>query len=321
MSDSPRTRRAWLAWTLYGIACLAALAVGTAGGWLSRSPLIATAVTNTVKDAVGVKRENPFETISDLTLLVLGCDADYTRGGKRIVRKYARSDMIMVVRLDLVTKKVSGVSIPRDTLVSAGGRGEQKINAYHSFGGPELAQEAVEALLPGVGIDRVIVLDFDAFQEMVDIAGGVEVDIQKRMRWTDKAAKLKIDLKPGLQTLNGYDAMGFVRYRHTDSDMHRMERQRQFMLAFKSAVFSNPLRIPDIANKAVEVLNGSLNNEEILSLAEFTKELPDDSIKIGTLPTVDAGSYNLKVDSTKLQETLEEFGLVPTTPSVARAEP
>jgi LCP family protein required for cell wall assembly len=310
-----------LAWTLYGLACLAALAIGTAGGWLSRSPLIATAVTNTVKDAVGVKRENPFETTSDLTLLVLGCDADYTRGGKRIVRKYARSDMIMVVRLDLVTKKVSGVSIPRDTLASAGGRGEQKINAYHSFGGPELAQEAVETLLPGVRIDRVIVLDFDAFQEMVDIAGGVEVDIQKRMRWTDKAAKLKIDLKPGLQTLNGYDAMGFVRYRHTDSDMHRMERQRQFMLAFKQAVFSNPLRIPDIANKAVEVLNGSLNNEEILSLAEFTKELPDDSIKIGTLPTVDAGSYNLRVDSTKLQETLEEFGLVPITPSVARAEP
>lgn len=321
MSDSQHPRRAWLAWSLYALACVVALALGTAGGWLSRSPILAEAVSNTVKDAVGIERENPFETTSHLTLLVLGCDADYTRGGKRIVRKYARSDMMMVVRLDLVTKQVSGISIPRDTLATAGGRGEQKINAFHSFGGAELAQEAVENLLPGVRIDRVIVLDFDAFQEMVDIAGGVEIDVQKRMRWTDKAAKLKIDLKPGLQNLNGYDAMGFVRYRHTDSDMHRMERQRQFMLAFKKAVFANPLRIPEIANKAVEVLNGSLNNEEILSLAEFSKELPDDSIRIGTLPTVDAGSYNLRVDSTKLQETLEEFGLVPTTPSVARAEP
>lgn len=321
MSEPSPSRRRWLGYVAYGIACLAALLIGAGAGWLTRSPLLAEAVGNQVKDVVGIEREKPFEGASTLTLLVLGCDADYTRGGKKIVRKHARSDMMMVVRLDLASSKVTGLSIPRDTLVAAGGRGEQKINAYHSWGGPELAQTAVETLLTGVTVDRVVVLDFDAFQEMVDIAGGVELEVAKRMRWTDKAAKLKIDLKPGLQTLNGYDAMGFVRYRHTDSDMHRMERQRQFMLAFKKSVLSNPMRLPDIANKGVEVLNGSLSNGEILALAEFARKLSDEQVKIGTLPTVDAGSYNLRADSAKLTETLEEFELIPRTTPIARAEP
>lgn len=321
MSETQHPRRRWLGWGLYALACVASLAMGAGAGWLARSPLLTEAVTNRVRDAVGIEREKPFSGATDLTLLVLGCDADYTKGGKKIVRKYARSDMIMVVRIDLAKERVTGLSIPRDTLVAAGGRGEQKINAYHSWGGAELAQTAVETLLPGVSVDRVVILDFDAFQEMVDIAGGVEIEVGKRMRWTDKAAKLKIDLKPGLQTLNGYDAMGFVRYRHTDSDMHRMERQRQFLLAFKQAVLANPIRLPDIANKGVEVLNGSLNNSEILALAEFAKQLSDEQIRIGTLPTVDAGSYNLRVDSSKLEETLEEYELIPRTTPIARAEP
>ncbi len=321
MSESNPSRRRWIGFALYGVACLVALGLGAGAGWLSRSPLLAQAITHRVQDAVGLERDKPFDGVSDLTLLVLGCDADYTRGGKKVVRKHARSDMMMVVRLNLASSKVTGLSIPRDTLVAAGGRGEQKINAYHSWGGPELAQTAVETLLAGVHIDKVVVLDFDAFQEMVDIAGGVEIDVAKRMRWTDKAAKLKIDLKPGLQTLNGYDAMGFVRYRHTDSDMHRMERQRQFMLAFKKAVLASPLRLPEIANKGVEVLNGSLTNSEILALADFAKDLSDEQIKIGTLPTVDAGSYNLRADSSKLAATLEEFELVPAITPIARAEP
>lgn len=321
MSEPSRPKRAWIAWTLYGVACLIALALGSGLGWLSRSPILAEAVGNSMKSAVGIKPADPFENLDHLTLLVLGCDADYSRGGKKILRKYARSDMMMVVRLDLKSKQVTGVSIPRDTLAKVDGYSEQKINAFHSIGGSELAQAAVESLLPGVDIDRVVILDFENFQEMVDIAGGVELDVKKRMKWTDKAAKLKIDLKPGLQKLNGYDAMGFVRFRHTDSDMHRMDRQRQFMIAFKQAVFANPLQIPDIANKAVDVLNGSLNNEEILALAKFSKDLPDDSIRMGTLPTLDAGSYNLRVDSSKLTETLQEFNLIPGPATVASATP
>lgn len=321
MTEPSSPKRRWVAWTLYAFVCLIAIAAGSGLGWLSRSPILSQAVADRVKSAVGIKPVDPFENVDALTLLVLGCDADYSRGGKKILRKYARSDMMMVVKLDLLSKQVTGVSIPRDTLVEAAGYREQKINAYHSIGGTDAAKSAVETLLPGVKIDRVVVLDFENFQQMVDIAGGVELDVKKRMKWTDKAAKLKIDLKPGVQKLDGYNAMGFVRFRHTDSDMHRMERQRQFLIAFKKAVFGNPLQIPEIANKAVEALNGSLTNDEILALAKFSKDMPDEAIKIGTVPTVDAGSYNLRVDSTKLTETLQEYHLIPGPTAVASATP
>lgn len=289
--------------------CIGALVSGTLMGWAKRSPLMTRALLQGAAETVGIKAADPFEGKDHLTLLVLGCDSDLSRGGKKVLKKYARSDMMMVAKLDFVKNRITGLSIPRDTLSRAGKYGEQKINAFHQFGGKELAQEAVQNLLPGVHIDRVVILDFEAFQDMVNTVGGVEVFVAKRMKWTDKAAKLYIDLQPGKQKLDGYDAMCFVRYRHGDSDFMRTDRQRDFLMAFKAAVVADPLHLPEVANKGAAVLNNSLSNDEILTLGKFAQKVGNDNIKMGLLPTVEVEGYNLRVDQSKLEATLQEFHL------------
>lgn len=295
------------------LVCVAALVGGAVAGWMHRSPLVSAAVVSEVESKLGIERADPFAGKDHLTLLVLGCDSDLSPGGRKVLKKYARSDMMMVARIDFASKRITGLSIPRDTLVAAGKYGEQKINAYHAFGGPDLARSAVETLLPGVSIDRAIVLDFDAFQEMVDKVGGVDVFVEKRMKWTDKAAKLYIDLKPGRQKLNGYNAMCFVRFRHSDSDFKRTDRQRDFLMAFRAAVLANPLKLPEVANTGAKVLGDSLTNDEILSLAKFAQSVGSDNIKMGLLPTIESEGYNLKVDSSKLEATLNEYHLTDGT--------
>ncbi len=300
-------QRLWLGRAGYVGLCLWIAALTAGYAWLNRSPVLKKSIAREISNVVGIEPVDPFVGRDHLTLLILGCDSDLSRGGKRVLKKYARSDMMLVARIDFIQKQVTGISIPRDTLVAAGKYGAQKINAYHAYGGKELAQTAVETLLPAVKVDRVVVLDFDAFQDMVNVVGGVEVNVTKRMKWTDKAAKLYIDLKPGIQKLNGYDSMGFVRFRHTDSDLHRTDRQRQFLMAFKSAVFANPLRLPEVVNKATAVLNGSLTDDEIVALAAFAKSVGNDRIKMGVLPTVEVEGYNLQVDQAKLEATLREY--------------
>ena len=159
-----------------------------------------------------------------------------------------------------------------------------------------------------------MVLDFDAFQDMVDEVGGVEIDVPKRMKHTDRAAKLFIDLQPGLQVLDGYNAMCFVRYRTGDSDFQRIERQRQFMIAFKDAVARNPLKLPLVANHAKQMIGGALSNRETVFVAKFAREVGSDNIRMGTVPVVDvpgSRAYELAVDTNKLYETLVDYNLVP----------
>lgn len=282
--------------------------------WVRQSPVLATAVGRKVEEVVGIAPVDPFAGKPALTVLILGCDADYSRGGKRVLRKYARSDMMLVARFDFAAQRVAGLSIPRDTLVAVNGYPEQKINAYHSLGGPDLAKQAVENLL-GLRIDRVIVLDFDAFQRMVDAVGGVEIDVKKRMKWVDRAAKLTIDLKPGKQVLGGYDAMGFVRFRHTDSDLHRTERQRQFLMAFRAAVQKKPFQLPNVINQAAAVVNGAFSPVELVALAEFAQKLGDGQIQMSVVPTFEVQGYNLRVDSKKLTETLTDLAMNEQVPA------
>lgn len=284
--------------------------VGAGFQWIKRSDLVYNAFTTEVKKKLGVAATPAFAGHDSVNLLVLGCDQELYYRGLKVLKDKARSDMMMVVKLDFKNNRISGVSIPRDTLVAAPGYREQKINGYHAFGGPELAKKAVETLLP-VTIDRVLVLDFDAFQDMVNLVGGVEIFVPKRMYHVDKAAKLYIDLKPGRQLLNGYDAMCFVRFRKSDSDFKRQERQRDFMLAFKEAVMKNPLQIPKVAEKSKEVMGNALNDDEIVYIAGFVRKVGNDNIKIGQIPVYDVpGTFDLSVDRAKLTDTLLEFHLI-----------
>ncbi|MEZ0325489.1 MAG: LCP family protein [Fimbriimonas sp.] len=291
------------------------LSVAAFAGWVKQSPLVATIVKNAIIG--GSTPEQSFGKQS-VTLLVLGCDSDYTYGGGKITRKYSRSDMMLVAKLDFAKRRITGVSIPRDTECQLPGYRSMKINAYHAIA-PEkeadgLTKQAVEHLLPGVMIDRVVTLDFEAFQKLVDLLGGVQVNIDKRMVYHDDAGHLHIDLKPGKQRLGGYESMGFVRFRHSDSDFKRQDRQKAFLLAMKQEMLKpeNLKSLPQIVEQGKQVLNNALTDQELASLVSFAKEVKPENIKLGQIPVLEQRhSTNLSVDENRLLEVLNEFELGP----------
>lgn len=283
----------------YSVVLASALVVGTFMGWISQSDVARETL------AITLSKEEPQEAFKkdSLTLLVLGCDEDRAPGG-RVVRENARSDMIMVAKLDFERNLVSGLSIPRDTIV----RG-QKINAYHAIGGKEKSQEVIEDLL-GIKIDRTIVLNYQAFQDMIDLVGGVEVFVPKAMKYTDRRGDLYIDIKQGLQRLDGYDAMGFVRYRKGDSDFVRQERQKEFMLAFKEEVKQHASAAPQLAQKAVELTDNVFTAREMGHLILFGQKVGAENVKMGMLPITEGPGYAVNVDRSKLRDALIEFRLI-----------
>ncbi|MBK8756468.1 MAG: LCP family protein [Actinomycetales bacterium] len=154
-------------------------------------------------------------TAAQIAELATGPD----EGGKR-------TDSIMLVHVSDHGAKPSIVSIPRDSYVPIPGHGSNKINAAYAFGGAKLLTQTVEQAT-GLRLDGYLEIGFGGFAGIVDGLGGVEVCVAADM----KDPKAGIDLKAGCQTLNGPEALGYVRSRYTDplGDFGRAARQRQFL--------------------------------------------------------------------------------------------
>jgi anionic cell wall polymer biosynthesis LytR-Cps2A-Psr (LCP) family protein len=147
------------------------------------------------------------------------------------------------------------------------------------------------------------------------MVGGVPVDIDKDLTYVDVGGDLFINLKKGRQVLDGYDAMCFVRFRKSDSDFKRQERQKAFLVSLKQEVMKpdNILSLPQILEQAKLVLGRSLSDDEIAGLAGFSKQVPPTNIKLGMVPVLEQRhSTDLLIDQEKLPEVMSEFGFAPT---------
>lgn len=287
----------------YVVVCGLALVFGTAMGYVGQSPTMSAF-------AKQMARQTPpqeiFNNSESVTLLILGCDEDLYYGGKQVLKEAARSDMMLLVRLDFTANRITAISIPRDLWVDMPGYRGHKINAFHAIGGPALAQQAV-TFMTDVPVDRVIVLNYTAFQEMVDLVGGITVFVPKHLKYTDRAGGLFIDIKPGRQHLSGYDAMGFVRFRKGDSDFARQDRQKEFLLAFKQAVFEQPSRVRNVVEKSREVMGNALSPDELAALALFARKVGGESIKMDQLPVTEGSGTNLIMDRRAARNKLREL--------------
>lgn len=301
------------------------LALGGIAGWLSQSSII----TDTIRQKITNTTPQKVFRDDSITVLILGCDKELYYGGKQVLKQHARSDMMMVARFDFERKLVGTVSIPRDTLCKLPGYDRQKINAYNAIGGPELAKAAVEEILPEVKIDRVVTLNFDAFIEIIDMVGGLDLYIPRDMNYTDKAANLYIDLKKGRQHLDGYQAMGYVRWRKNstgrggDSDFERQKRQKDLLLALKSKLLLNWQVGPKVLQKTIEVGGNTFDSEEVASLAMFVQSLDsNERIRMGQIPVNEIeGTYNLSVDRRLLPQVLRQYMVVPVDDPLAMGNP
>lgn len=226
----------------------------------------------------------------------------------------ARSDTIIVVRYNRETNQIAMISIPRDTRVDIPGYGFTKVNAaVGKKEGTALAMKTVSNLLD-IPIHHYVKVDFKGVEEIVDIMGGVKINVPQDMYYPDPAQNLYIDIKKGEQVLKGKQALHFLRYRsgYPDQDLGRIKAQQEFAKAFIDKLTS-PAMIP----KAVSLINAMVKNtktnlqkDEIAAYVMDISKIDTGNIKMYTLPgeggTLNHVAYFLH-DESKLRETMTEM--------------
>lgn len=205
-----------------------------------------------------------------INILLLGVDSNDADVG--------RSDTIMVARLNPDTGAINIVSLPRDTYAEIGDKGySDKVNHSLNYGvGTTI--ETVENFFD-IKIDYYVAVDFKAFTKAIDALGGIEINVDKRMKYTDVAGNLYIDLQPGLQTLNGEQALGYARFRHDNlGDLGRIDRQQEVIRAVldKSTDIRSITKIFDVIDVVGEHLKTDIPRGEMVKIfttyRDFTGE-------------------------------------------------
>ncbi len=231
-----------------------------------------------------------------INILLLGVD-EPKRGDQRELER-PRTDTMLFLAVRPEKGRAALFSIPRDSLIEIPGYGMERINMAHVYGGYDLTKELVEKVME-MPVDRYIMVNFRSFEEIVDLVGGVEVTVDKRMFYQDQSAGLYIDLQPGRQTLNGYQALGYVRYRRDAlGDITRTRRQQQFLAAL-AAKLKEPATLRRVVRQwpvalriSKEYLQTDLSFPALLGLFLFFKDLDlGESLQTYTLPGEFSGPY------------------------------
>ena len=240
----------------------------------------------------------------------------------------SRSDTVMLVRADPDTDSISLLSFPRDMLVEIRCPGKTsfqgKLAHAYAFCGPQGSLQTVKGLT-GLEVNYLITVDFHGFRQIVDKLGGVWIDVDHRY-FNDvrgPSGYESIDLQPGYRKLTGSQALDYVRFRHTDSDLYRVARQQQFVKGFKTQVHQSfaPIALPKVVNaitKNVEVAQGggrSVDGRTVLSYALFAYGLPRGHVFQSRIEGLE-GFTDLTTGSDNVRRAVETF----THPDVESSE-
>jgi LCP family protein required for cell wall assembly len=207
------------------------------------------------------------------TLLLIGSDHRWTG------QNGARSDTVMLVRIDPKRHLVRLLSIPRDLYVAIPGHGHDRINEAFDKGGEKLLTRTVREAL-GVEIDHFVEVDFRGFRRLVDDLDGIWAPVDQRYfnqnLGTFATNYANIDLQPGYQKLNGKQALAFARYRHDDSDLYRAARQQLVLREALHQTFAHPfdlLRLRRLARDFAAATTSDISSfGEIWSLAQAVRD-------------------------------------------------
>ncbi|MEG3934332.1 LCP family protein [Microcoleus sp. T2B6] len=248
-------------------------------------------IINRVLEATGFdylsSNRSGYRLSRPVTILMLGIDRvpEAAANGPKIFN--GRSDTILLFHLDPRDKSISLLSVPRDTKVEVPGISFSKISEANARGGAALATRLVSSMLNNTTIERYVRVSSNAFRELVDLLGGVEVFVPRPMSYTDTAQKLKINLGQGWQTLNGEQAEQFARFRNDGlGDIGRIQRQQSLIQAIRDRLASPSVlvRLPQIVRLMQKYVDTNLSYEEILTLANFGLQLERDNFKMVMLP-------------------------------------
>ena len=289
----------------------------TASTAVTKSTTAAAKTTAATTTATTVPEPDPEQEVLDMAQEIDVSGADYKEGFFTMVvagtdKDGIRTDTIIVATFDTKNKTVAMLNVPRDTLSKAKSGGTHKINAAYN-NGIERTKVELKNLL-GFAIDKYVILDFDAFEEIIDAIGGVEIDVPVNMYYNDPDQDLHINLKKGLQTLDGANALKYMRYRgYANADIARIEAQQKFYkaLAKKMATPSTLLKLPALADVVMNNVETDLTLGEIIWLGATYITIDTSTIVTETLPHsakyINGLSYVLPSKSAILKLVNEKF--------------
>jgi len=258
---------------------------------------IAGATATGIISAPAIELPPPWDGASRVTILIIGLDyRDWETG-----QSAPRSDTMILLTIDPVSKTAGMLSIPRDMWVNIPGFGYFKINnAYADAeashlpgGGPELAKKTVENFL-GIPIQYTAQVDFQTFEKMIDTIGGIDVNISTKIIVDPLGQHNTTTLKPGINHLTGALALGYARARDVSQgvlmgDVDRAAHQQQVILAIRDKVLApgNFLSLmseaPALYNELSGGINTNLSLNDALRLAVLAKDIPLENIQTGVI--------------------------------------
>ncbi len=233
-----------------------------------------------------------------ITILIMGLDyRDWSSG-----EGPARTDSMILLTIDPVTKTAGMLSIPRDLWAVIPGFTPNKINTAYYFGelyhmpggGPELAMRTVEQTI-GVPIDYYAQIDFDAFIRFIDLIGGVKINVPSAITVDPLGADTQPkNLKPGVQVLPGIVALAYARERHAEGgDFARAERQQQVVLGIRDRILDFNLlpgliaNAPAIYSSLSAGIHTNLPLEDAIRLAVLGAQIDKNNIVHGVISEQD----------------------------------
>lgn len=261
-----------------------------------------------------------------VTVLLLGID----QRPDEIGQDPGRTDFIAVATFDPKNRTAGLLSFPRDlwvTIPSERGWFSDRINtAYRQGevekikgGGPEMARRTLDVNF-GIKASNSLVVDFEGFTKVVDMMGGVYVDVEKPLKDneypTEDYGTKRIYFPSGIQRLTGDEALEYARSRHQDNDFARNKRQQQVLLSVRQRALQLDLlpRLPSILAETRQLFRTDLSPTQILSLARGASGVKTEDITIRAVDTksvqagTGAGAILLPDYSAIRQIVVEVFG-------------
>lgn len=221
------------------------------------------------------------------------------------------TDSIMIASLNHEKHTTSLLSIPRDLWLDLPGYGSSRINKiYENLKGEYGSRQALDILRKGLenvtnlSIPYYVKVDFDAFKQVIDAVGGIEVVVEKSIfdeayPNEEESGYEVFSLEAGSHLMDGETALKYARSRHSTSDFDRSSRQHKILAAIKKKaeemnMLSSPLLLKELYEEFAEHLETNLNIRELISLAGFAEGLEEDRITSAVLrdiDIIDTGSF------------------------------
>ncbi|GEK35107.1 LCP family protein [Kurthia sibirica] len=277
-----------------------------------------------VKSDLREEQVTPFK--DNVSILFVGVDDSEKRGQGE---NNSRSDSLMLATLNNKDHSVKLLSIPRDSYVTipAFGYDDKITHAHTAPTGVQSTIETVEKMLD-VPVDYYFELNFDSFIEIVDALDGIEVDVPYDLHELDENDKRTVNLKKGVQVVNGREALALARTRHQDNDFKRGERQQMILkaIAAKATSVSSFTKYDSLLTAIGDNMTTNMTFKQMKSFFSYLQDgMPSmESLKLEGSDDMSTGVYYFKINDESLlstSQTLQKQLELPQTSDLTPADP